>query len=77
MTACGYTPADIDAMAMHDVLGLLRHWRDHPPACEILAAVHRVEPAAHVDPDDPSGLATLIRSHPDGTVRSRETSHDR
>ncbi len=73
MTACGYTPSDIDAMPMIDVLNLLRYWREAPPTHEILAAVHQIEPArkAPPDPADPSDIGTLIARFPDGVVTSR------
>ncbi len=73
MTACGYTPDEIDAMAMTDVLTLLRYWREAPPTHEILAAVHQIEPArkAAPDPTDPSGIGALIARHPDGAVKAR------
>ena len=73
MAGAGYTPDEIDAMPAHDVAALLRHWRDQPPAHEILAAVHRVARAApakaQARADDPSGLGALIARHPNGIVK--------
>ncbi len=71
MTACGYTPDELDAMPMHDVLALLRAWRDAPPAHEILLAVHGVARAPPVrrDAGDPSGIGGLIARFPDGQVK--------
>lgn len=69
MTGCGYTPDAIDAMPMQDALGLLRYWRDRPPAHEILAAVYGIKAAAPRSADDPSGIGTLIARWPDGAVR--------
>ena len=71
MTACGYTPDQLDAMPMHDVLALLRSWRDAPPAHEILAAVHQVTRAVSqpADARDPSGIGALIARYPDGRVK--------
>jgi len=76
MTSCGYTPAEIDEMTLHDVLGLLAYWRDHPPTHEILKCVYRIErkpdrPVAK-DNRDPSGIGGLIARFPDGFVRSTE-----
>ena len=68
MAGAGYTPSDIDAMPIQDALALLRHWRDHPPTHEILAAVHRVTRAPARTADDPSGIGALIARWPDGTV---------
>ena len=71
MAGAGYTPDEIDAMPAQDVAALLRHWHDHPPAHEILAAVHRVTRAAPAEAraDDPSGIGALIARHPDGIVK--------
>ncbi len=69
MAGASYTPDQIDAMPAHDALALLRHWRDHPPTHEILAAVHRVTRAAPPKADDPSGIAALIARYPSGQVR--------
>ena len=68
MAGAGYTPDAIDAMPMQDALALLRHWNDHPPTHEILAAVHRVTRAKPRNPDDPSGIGALIARWPDGKV---------
>ena len=70
MAGAGYTPDEIDAMPAQDVAALLRYWRDHPPAHEILAAVHRGARAAPVRADDPSGLGALIARHPDGVMKA-------
>ncbi|WOJ88057.1 hypothetical protein RZS28_09320 [Methylocapsa polymorpha] len=76
MTACGYTPAEIDEMTLHDVRGLLSYWRDYPPAHEILKLVYRIEPKAKPaiarSGGDPSGIGTLIAQFPDGFVKARE-----
>ncbi len=48
MTGCGYTPAEIDEMTLHDVLALFAYWRDYPPTHEILKCVHRIERKAEV-----------------------------
>jgi hypothetical protein len=73
MTGCGYTPAEIDDMTMHDVRSLLTYWRDYPPAHEILKCVYRIErkpesPRHKENPDDPSGIGGLIARFPDGFV---------
>lgn len=74
MTACGYTPDEIDDMPFCDVVGLLAYWRDYPPVHEILKCVYRIE--RNVDaidgsrnPEDPSGIGGLIARFPDGSVR--------
>ncbi len=69
MAGGGYTPDEIDAMPAQDALALLRHWRGHPPAHEILAAVHGVARAAPPQAEDPSGIAALIARYPDGHMR--------
>ena len=69
MAGAGYTPDEIDAMPMQDALALMRHWHEHPPTHEILAAVHRVTRAPPKSLDDPSGIAALIARHPDGRVK--------
>ncbi len=74
MTACGYAPAEIDDMTMHDVRALFAYWRDYPPAHEILKWVYRIErkpesPARNENPADPSGIGGLIARFPDGFVR--------
>jgi hypothetical protein len=73
MTACGYTPDQIDAMPMHDVLALLRSWRDAPPTHEILAAVYQIKRSDRVpnNPRDPSNIGALIARFPDGLVKHR------
>jgi len=77
MTACGYTPAEIDEMTLHDVLGLFSYWRDCPPVHEILKAVYRIEPKAKPavagSGGDPSGISNLIARFPDGFVKARES----
>ena len=69
MAGAHFTPAEIDAMPADDAFALLAHWHDHPPTHEILAAVTRVSRAAPPAPGDPSGIASLLARHPDGTVR--------
>lgn len=76
MSACGYTPAEIDEMTLHDVLGLFAYWRDYPPTHEILKCVYGVQrkPEA-ANPKcgyDPSGIGGLIARFPDGFVRAIE-----
>lgn len=60
----------IDQLPAADAWALLRWWRDHPPAHEILAAAFR--PAAAVarpvDPADPSNIGALLARFPDGKV---------
>lgn len=60
MTNLGVLPVALDEMPAQDAFALLAWWRDHPPTAEILAAVHRVEPAPAFDPEDPSGIGRLI-----------------
>lgn len=67
MAGAGYTPDEIDAMALQDAAALLRHWRCCPPQNEILAALCGLA-WAPADPDDPSGIGALIARHPAGTV---------
>ena len=43
MTACGFTPAEIDEMTLFDVMALFEYWRDFPPSHEILKLAYRVE----------------------------------
>lgn len=73
MTACCYTPAEIDEMTLDHVLALFAYWRDYPPAHEILKCVHRIERKAEAPPSrnagDPSGIGGLIARFPDGFVR--------
>ena len=76
MTGCGYTPAEIDEMTLHDVLSLFAYWRDYPPVHEILKCVHRIERKPHsasASADDPSGIGGLIARFPDGSVRIGES----
>jgi hypothetical protein len=68
MAGAGFTPAAIDAMPMDDVLALLRYWRDHPPAHEILAAAYGIRPAPASNPDDPSNIGALIARFPGGNM---------
>ncbi|VTZ23242.1 conserved hypothetical protein [Methylocella tundrae] len=76
MTACGYTPAEIDEMTLYDILALFSYWRDYPPAHEILKCVHRIERKPQVvsskSAADPSGIGGLIARYPDGFVRAAE-----
>ena len=66
MTSCGYTPAEIDEVTLHDVLGLFAYWRDFPPTHEILKCVYRIEPTSK---SDPSGIGGLVARFPNGFVR--------
>ncbi len=72
MTACGFTPVEIDEMTLFDVNALFAYWRDFPPAHEILKCVHGItrtpKPVNAVG--DPSGIGSLITRFPDGKVRS-------
>lgn len=68
MAEGGWTPSEIDAMPMDDVLALLRWWREHPPAAAVLAAVHGVKPAPVRDAGDPSGIGGLLQRWPSGSV---------
>lgn len=71
MTACGFTPDQLDAMAMQDVLALLRYWRDAPPSHEILAAVYQIKrsDAVRQNTQDPSNIGDLIARFPSGAVK--------
>ncbi len=69
MAGAGYTPDEIDAMPVGDVVALLRHWREHPPAHEILTAVFGITPRTAPDSDDPSNIGALIARTPGGIVR--------
>ena len=69
MAGAGYTPDAIDVMPMQDALALLRYWREHPPAHEILAAAYGVKAVPLRDADDPSNIGALIARHADGAVR--------
>jgi hypothetical protein len=72
MTACGFTPSQIDEMTLADVAALFAYWRENPPAHEILKCVYRIEPRPEmraVSPSDPSGIGALIARFPDGKVR--------
>ena len=76
MTACHYTPSQIDDLEMLDVIDLFRYWSKWPPTHEILAQVHRVRPAHEEKPeipanaDDPSGIGGMIASSPNGFVKA-------
>lgn len=76
MTGCGYTPAEIDEMTLHDVLSLFAYWRDYPPVHEILKCVYRIERKAEsltsANAGDPSGIGGLIARFPEGFVRARD-----
>jgi hypothetical protein len=73
MTSCGYTPAEIDEVTLHDVLALFAYWRDFPPTNEILKCVYRIEQKQELpitkSKSDPSGIGGLIARFPDGFVR--------
>jgi hypothetical protein len=70
MTACGFSPSDIDDMTLFDVHALFAYWRDFPPVHEILKAVHGIACAAKApeNPNDPSGIGSLIARFPNGKV---------
>jgi len=73
MTACGFTPTEIDEMSLADVIALFAYWRQHPPVNEILQCVYRLEPKPEpkaVSRDDPSGIGALIARFPDGQVKA-------
>lgn len=73
MTACGYTPDEIDDMPFCDVLELLAYWQEYPPVHEILKCVYRIECNAESTEErsgtDPSGIGDLITRFPEGYVR--------
>jgi hypothetical protein len=72
MTACGFTPAEIDEMSLYDVLALFAYWQDHPPVHEILKCVYRIESKPEpqsFSEKDPSGIGALIAHFPSGQVR--------
>ena len=72
MTACGFTPGEIDEMSLFDVMALFAYWREHPPVHEILKCVYRIESKPEpelVSNVDPSGIGALIARFPDGRVR--------
>jgi hypothetical protein len=52
MTSCGYTPAEIDEVTLHDVLALFAYWRDFPPTHEILNCVYRIGKARTANHDE-------------------------
>jgi hypothetical protein len=76
MTACHYTPSQIDDLEMIDVIELFKYWKEWPPTHEILAIVHRNPDAVKaeqreqkiVDPEDPSGIGALISAFPKGAI---------
>lgn len=73
MTACGFTPTEIDEMSLFDVMALFAYWQDHPPVHEILKCVYRIE--GKPEPQsasnaDPSGIGALIAHFPNGQVRT-------
>lgn len=76
MTACGFTPVQIDEMTLHDILGLFKYWCDFPPVHEILKCVYRIErkQERHITTTerDPSGIGGLIARFPDGLVRAAD-----
>ena len=40
MTACNYTPSQIDDMEFLDVLALIKYWSKNPPMHELYKMVH-------------------------------------
>ncbi len=76
MTACGYTPNQIDEMTIHDIKSLFSYWREYPPLHEILTIAfglaQKTDRAVSKNESDPSGIGGLIARHPDGFVRLRE-----
>jgi hypothetical protein len=74
MSACGFTPADIDEMTLFDIQALFSYWRDFPPIHEILKHVYGIERKSQsrpaTDTSDPSGIGGLIAHFPDGKVRA-------
>jgi hypothetical protein len=73
MTACCFTPAEIDEMTLADVVALFDYWRDFPPPHEILKIAFRLErkpePPKVVSAADPSGIGALVARFPDGKVK--------
>lgn len=73
MTSCGYTPAEIDEITLHDVLDLFAYWRSYPPVHEIMKYVHHIEPKPErpisKGESDPSGIGGLVARFPNGSVR--------
>jgi len=73
MTACGYTPSEIDELTLHELVNLLRYWEVWPPVHETLKHIYRLEPkrkdCAVKSDGDPSGIGSLIARFPDGDVR--------
>jgi hypothetical protein len=73
MTACNYTPAQIDDMPFVDILELFKYWREWPPTHIILNYVHKdrsgdetsqEEKPKPIDPNDPSGIGAFFSSNP-------------
>lgn len=77
ITSCGFTPAEIDEMSLHDVRSLFAYWRIYPPIHEILKYVYKIErepePKAETNTGDPSGIGGLIARFPNGLVRASGT----
>lgn len=72
MSACGFTPPQIDEMTLADVAALFAYWRENPPTHEILKYVYRIAPKPEpqvASSSDPSGIGSLIARFPDGKVR--------
>jgi len=73
MASCGYTPAEIDEMMLHDVVNLFAYWRESPPVNEILKCVYRIERRPEhrrsTGDMDPSGIGGLLARFPTGFVR--------
>lgn len=73
MTACGYTPAEMDEIPFADVLGLYAYWQEFPPIHEILKYVYRIDCTSDrvekASESDPSGIGGLISRYPQGFVR--------
>jgi hypothetical protein len=80
MTSCGYTPAEIDEMTLHDVVGLFAYWRYSPPVHDILKCVYRIEHKpewSNTNTDtDPSGIGGLIARFPNGFQSPGENGGD-
>jgi hypothetical protein len=75
MTACGFTPCQIDELTLHDVKALFTYWRENPPVHEILKCVYQIVPKTDtkkgIDPADPSGIGGLIARFPNGYVNAK------
>lgn len=48
-TACGYTPDEIDALTLPQVLDLYSYWKQHPPMHELLAMQLGYKPNVSAD----------------------------